>query len=294
MIESDLIAYSACSRVGTPPSLVLAPHPDDEVLGCGGAIIRHTQVGDSVDVVVVTDGRLGVTDPGLSDDDAKRLRADESQHAALILGYGRPAFWSYPDRSLACDERLVERLCATIRAGQYNSIFVPSPFEIHPDHRALSLAMISVAARCERDFELCFYEVGVPLFPNRLLDITDIVDRKREAMRRFSSQLAAQNYLDQCEGLNRFRTYTLPRTVTHAEAFCLLRSADLPRYAREPLALPPFCRTDLDARVTSLYEEAVRTRAFPEDQTRSVEAVRNATLGRLAKPLRELWSLIRR
>lgn len=230
MLESDLIPYATSDCIGAAPALVLAPHPDDEVLGCAGAILSHLAAGHRVDVVIVTDGRLGITDPGISDAEARAIRMRESEQAAAVLGYGRPEFWGYGDRSLACTDELVAQICHRIREGGYRSLFIPSPLEVHPDHRALTRAGLSAARRLgdEQPLDVCLYEVGVPLFPNRLLDITRHAETKWHAIGCFGSQLAAQNYLTQNQGLNVFRSYTLPRDVTHAEGYCVIDAAAIP------------------------------------------------------------------
>lgn len=224
MNEQDYIPYAAASTVGLAPSLVLAPHPDDEALGCAGAILSHVAAGDPVEVVIVTDGRRGIVDPEMSEAAIRCLRMDESICAASVLGYGQPRFWNYPDRGLVCDEHLVDRIHSLITGANYRSLFAPSLLEIHPDHRNLANACLAVAARVEQPFQLCFYEVGQPLYPNLLLDISSHIETKRRAIGCFRSQLDSQNYHLQCDGLNRFRTYTLPKTVTHAEAYSIVDS----------------------------------------------------------------------
>jgi hypothetical protein len=175
------------------------------------------------------------------------LRADEAKCAARVLGYGEPELWGYPDRGLVCDDALVGRLNDTIGERGYKSVFAPSPFEVHPDHKALAFAMVSVARRARAPFELCFYEVGVPLYPNRLLDISGVITTKRQAIACFVSQLAVQNYLRQCEGLNAFRSYTLPSHVTYAEAYCIVASAAFGPSSLTNTSFPPFSRSDLEA-----------------------------------------------
>ena len=184
MTESDFIPYSASSIIGAPPCLILAPHPDDEVLGCGGAILAHRQAGNPVDVIVVTDGRLGVTDASLTEDEARKLRARSQSGQHSCSATGNPYSGAIQIAELSAKRRH-RRLCDSVRAGGHNSVFVPSPFEIHPDHKALAMAMLTVATRCEQRFELCFYEVGVPLFPNRLLDISNLFALKRGAIQCF-------------------------------------------------------------------------------------------------------------
>ena len=64
-----------------------------------------------------------------------------------------------------------------------------------------------------------FYEVGTPLAPNFLLDITPVWVSKQQAMQCFESQQVVQDYARHIEGLNAFRTYTLNADVKYAEAF---------------------------------------------------------------------------
>ena len=220
--ESELIPYHAVDRLGNGPVLVLAPHPDDEVLGCGGAIMRHIASGDKVSVVIVTDG-------GGHLEGAERLayvdqRRQESLAAALVMGYGEPLFWAYRDRELGeyAAEVVVAHLREAITASEAALIYAPSPFEVHPDHRTLSLATWAVARELARDLAastlVAFYEIGTPLGPNRLLDITTLASRKQAALACFGSQLAAQDYDRHIQALNTYRTYTLPRTVQSVEA----------------------------------------------------------------------------
>ena len=71
--------------------LVVAPHPDDEVFGCGGAIAKHVASATPVHVIILSNGQAG----GKSD-----IRRAESLEAAQILGYGNPIFWDGIDREI--------------------------------------------------------------------------------------------------------------------------------------------------------------------------------------------------
>src|SRR5277367_2511320 len=69
------------------PVLVLAPHMDDEVIGCGGTLHRHVQAGAHVTVIYLTDGRSG--DPNLPAGQIAQMieeRKDESRRATKLLG----------------------------------------------------------------------------------------------------------------------------------------------------------------------------------------------------------------
>ena len=97
-IESDFIPYHAVRILGNGPVLALAPHPDDEVFGCAGAIMRHVAAGDPVTVIIVTDGGGARYDqPDRADYVAQRHA--ESCAAAAVLGYGQPEFWEYRERT---------------------------------------------------------------------------------------------------------------------------------------------------------------------------------------------------
>lgn len=214
--EADYIPYQASIRVGRGRVLVLAPHPDDEVFGCAGAILRHVADGDEVQVIIATDGAFG---GGQDGEHYASIRQAESCAAGEILGYGSPIFWGLSDRGLLGDAALVARIESTLAEYRPALVYAPSWWEIHPDHTALSIAVTEALSRVTHEVQLVLYEVGVPLHPNLLLDISASLATKQAAMSCFASQMAQQAYADQLMALNRFRTYTLPSTVRAAEAY---------------------------------------------------------------------------
>lgn len=210
MSETELIPYQptplpACERV-----LALAPHPDDEIFGCGGALALHARAGAQVQVIILSSGEKG-------GDGA--VREAESARAAQCLGLPPPQFWREADRALCYGEALVERLCQALAECRPQRVYAPSLWEVHPDHRVLAMAALEAVRRSPDAVELAFYEVGAALRPNQLLDISAVWDDKQRAMTAFGSQLQSQDYAGQVGGLNRFRAYTLPPAVRGAEAF---------------------------------------------------------------------------
>lgn len=212
--EHELVPYGAVSTLDVRSLLVLAPHPDDEVFGCGGLLALAAQQGVAVHVAVVSDGGAG--------GDAA-AREQECRDAAQALGYlagpGSLRFWARPDRGVVPDADLVQRMRALCVETAADWLLAPSPFEVHPDHlavcRAATEAVAGTAAR------LVYYEVGQALMANLLVDVTSVMPRKHAAMRAFSSQLAQQDYGEHIAALNRYRSYTLGPGVTHAEAYWL-------------------------------------------------------------------------
>lgn len=134
-----------------PPAgrwVVVAPHPDDEVLGVGGALARSAAAGVAVDVVTVTDGEA--SHPGL-DPSARRglaaRRRRESRAADQALGLRpRRHFLGLPDGGVARHEdRLVEALVPLLADRVAVATVVPD--DAHPDHDATGRACARAAAR---------------------------------------------------------------------------------------------------------------------------------------------------
>jgi LmbE family N-acetylglucosaminyl deacetylase/glycosyltransferase involved in cell wall biosynthesis len=207
--------------------LVLAPHADDEVFGCGGTLYRLAQSGATITVIVVSDG---VPDGSAGEGDTAPVIAEreaESRAAATILGYPSPAFWRLPDRGVRYCEALVERVLDATRKTDADLVFAPALSELHPDHQALALAAGEALRRLGGERHVAFYEVSAPLLPNVLIDITAAEEPKRAAMLCFRSQLGRQPYDEHIAALNRYRSYTLGNGVRAAEAFLMASAADL-------------------------------------------------------------------
>ena len=220
-VESELIPYAA----GFPPGnrwLVLAPHPDDEVFGIGATLALGVRRGVEAHVVVVTDG-------GAQGTPAERER--EARAAAAALGLAEPEFWRFPDRSLSPDDPVLRgRLLEAMKHRSPDVVFVTSPVELHPDHRALAMA-VQRAVRALSFLGLrrggldsvAAYEVGTPLRPNLLVAADEGWESKRRAIACYAGQIAARPYDQVTEALGTFRTLTL-EGVGKAEAFHLERA----------------------------------------------------------------------
>jgi LmbE family N-acetylglucosaminyl deacetylase len=227
-ITSPTGPYEASQSLGSGPVLALAAHPGDEFIGCGGAIIRHVSQGDAVHIVVVSDGAPG--------GDNERLTLYRESHcASALVGFGRCAFWALPLNGLEYGEFLVERIRKAIESTHARLVYSPSWSEAHSDHLALAVSAAEAVRRSDLADALAMYELGSPLCPNRLLDISALSDRKQAAIRCFQSRIARQAYDRQAAALNQFRTYGLPRTVLSAEAYLVL---DREALRAEPVQMP--------------------------------------------------------
>src|SRR5688572_2608047 len=115
--------------------VVIAPHPDDESIGCGGAICRHADAGDRVTAVFLTSGELGLKH--LPREAAWQTREAEAKAAGKILGIAEMRFLRQPDWMLADVIHSAAAALAEVLTGERPElIYVPHPREWHPDHKA--------------------------------------------------------------------------------------------------------------------------------------------------------------
>ena len=206
--------------LGRPPLrrvLVLAAHPDDESMGCGGTIALLTDAGADVSVVFASDGEatIGAT---RSPQVTAALRRQEATAASRILGVdGPPVFLGHPDGALPqAVEALAASLTALVAEQHPEAVFLPWFLDGHEDHRA----MTDVLARADlpADLEFWGFEVWTPLPVTRLVDITAVENRKRGALAAHRTAHAAFD-VSAALHLSRWRSVHAQMGSGSAEAF---------------------------------------------------------------------------
>ncbi|MGE3619301.1 MAG: PIG-L deacetylase family protein [Acidimicrobiia bacterium] len=137
-------AVDVTERAATTSCLVLAPHPDDETLGCGATIARKRAAGTPVRVLFAADGRTSHRSAVVGPDELATIRAGEALAACEVLGVG-PADvvqLGLPDETLGARRaELAEALAAELDAHPPDEVRLPSGRDWHPDHRALRAAL---------------------------------------------------------------------------------------------------------------------------------------------------------
>jgi len=191
-----------------PRVLVFSPHPDDAEWFAGGTIARMAAEGAEVGIVVVSDGRRGSFEH--DSETLARIRKGEAVRGAAALGAGEPIWLGHADLELDTlpPGKLREQFIRLIRQHRPDVVIAEDAFfpnEIHPDHRAVALAAsdaVSFAslplmhpehldAGLEPHFvvEKYFY-AAAPSAINKIVDITDTMDRKLAAMGEHRSQVS--------------------------------------------------------------------------------------------------------
>ena len=221
--------------------LVVAAHPDDEVLGCGGTIACHADAGDQVHVLIVAEGatsRQQKRDRIKASGDLSGL-AQAAQMAGSILGAAGVELLDFPDNRLDSLDRLdlIKRIEECIDRHQPQVVYVHHAGDVNVDHRRLHESVITACrptpghpVRRLLSFEVASSSEwqppgSAPAFqPNWFVDISDHWARKREALVAYASEMRPWPHarsLVAVEHLARWRGAQVG--VEAAEAFCLLR-----------------------------------------------------------------------
>lgn len=205
--------------------LVLAPHADDEVFGCGGLMALARAQGAQVRALVVTDGSQ--SHPDTPAHEVTNQRQQEARAAAQVLGH-EVVFLAFKDRGLRYGEELIKALTEAMQAYGPDLVLCTPPTEPHPDHQSLGLAAMAAVMRLPRRPDLAWYESGhLMVHATHVCDITTVAERKTEAMHCFVSQQSLLDYTRCIEAKDRFRSITLGGESRAAEAYHLMPTAGL-------------------------------------------------------------------
>lgn len=209
--------------------LVLAPHPDDESLGCGGTIRLLTRSGVPVDVGFLTRGERGLEVPDMATPVDQQMlaeqRAREAAEACACLGVRSHFFLGGHDGRLAEQAHLADVIANQLHMGGYTRIFCPWPGESHPDHVATYQHCRQAMHKTRGQILLWLYEVWTPLVPNCVVPIDDTMADKEAAIARHVSQLACRDYHTAFRGLASYRALA-SHPSRFAEAFLVREPGD--------------------------------------------------------------------
>jgi LmbE family N-acetylglucosaminyl deacetylase len=211
--------------MNTQNILVLAPHPDDESLGCGGTIKLLTEAGKNVDVAFMTRGENGIDVPtSIQDSIHSQLastREAEARAACEVLGVRAVEFLKGSDGGLINQPHLAHSLIYLLNAGNYQRVFSPWQGEAHPDHVATFRWLQRAVADTGVLPSIWLYEIWTPFQPSDLVPIDLTIESKRAAILKHESQLACLDYLAAFMGLASYRALHCPPSK-YAEGFMTL------------------------------------------------------------------------
>lgn len=210
------------------PVLVLAAHPDDEVIGAGGMLAWHARQRHAVTVVHATDGAKG--DPAARENDICAVRRREGTEALRRLGLQEPRHWDLPDGELPEHlEALAARLRTLFAEVKPKTLYSFWFGEAHRDHRAVAYATAMAAEALPAECRCLLYGVNHVAPGGVLFDITDTYATKYRALQAYASQNVYIDLPGMSEHRDRATTVNLDiGGVLYGEMFADLRPAELP------------------------------------------------------------------
>lgn len=221
--------------------LVVAAHPDDEVLGCGATIARHAKAGDQVHVLILAEGltsRSAQRDRNQAAGALSEL-AQAAEAANQLLGVASLQLHDFPDNRMDSLDRLdvIKAVEAAIDQHRPQLVYTHHAGDVNIDHRRIHEAVVT-ACRPTPNLPvdtLLFFEVasstewqtagsGPAFLPNWFVDVTKTLELKLRALEAYRSEMRAWPHarsLEALEHLARWRGATVG--VGAAEAFVLGR-----------------------------------------------------------------------
>ena len=214
--------------------LVIAPHPDDEILGCGGTMIKHIEAGDEVFVCIATKGCL----PLFSPESVEKVR-NEAKKCHNLIGVKKTFFLDFPAAMMEKVERyeMNGKVLDVIREVQPDIVFLPHWGDMQKDHQMVAEAcMVALRPKYEPKVKAIYsYEtmsetawnapnVQNEFIPNVFVDITETLEKKKDALKVFETQVSPfpdARSLESIEALAKYRGALMH--VKAAEAFMLIR-----------------------------------------------------------------------
>jgi N-acetylglucosamine malate deacetylase 1 len=216
--------------------LVIAPHPDDETLGCGGALLKHKQNGDSLSWLVATRGHEPQWSAELLD-----RKEDEIREVADAYRFEQVFRLNFP--TIRLDTIPLDQLIVPIRdaiaEAKPDWVYLNHWGDVHSDHRVLFEATMSVlkpfynsrhGVKKVLSYEVLSSTDAAPMnparafVPNVFTDVSEFLEKKLEIMALYDSELQDSllpRSLDSLRALARYRGATIG--VQFAEAFMLVR-----------------------------------------------------------------------
>lgn len=186
--------------------LVVAAHPDDEVLGCGGCIAKHTASGDSVNILILAEGAT-------SRDEERNVQIRIEQVSALrqaaceaadILGALPPRFCGLPDNRL--DSLILlditKRVEAVVKEVQPSIVYTHHGGDLNIDHRIVYQAVMTACRPVPHSTVKAIYSfetlsstewssptIGPTFLPTRFVDIKEFLGQKLNALEAYSEEM---------------------------------------------------------------------------------------------------------
>jgi len=211
--------------------LIIAPHPDDEVLGCGGTIAKYSKKGADIYLCIVTKAYV----PDWSEKFIEN-RVKEIKKSNKILGIKKTYFLNFPSAKIDTipQKKLYEAIFSVIKKAQPDVLYIPHGGDINKDHRIIFESALAASKPFSHKIKkILSYETLSetewgqaikPFIPNLYINISETFSKKLKAMKAYGSELKDSPHprsLEIIEILAKKRGSEV--ALKYAEAFMLIR-----------------------------------------------------------------------
>lgn len=208
--------------------LVLAPHPDDELIGCGGTLCRLVSAGAKVSILQATDGGQLESLCDLPQARRKTVRLEEAERVAAALGAGL-VLWREEDGRLRCSGETVAKLARLLDELRPTHVFTPFLGDRHGDHRTLSRILGAALGSAGVEPQVLQYEVWGLVPANLYCDVTREAQTLERLLLLYERAMRVENFVYFCESRNRARALELTGGAACVEAFLCTSAAQYRR-----------------------------------------------------------------
>lgn len=203
--------------------LVLSPHPDDELIGSGGTIIKVVQGGGQAAVLHLTNGRSAAVLHQVPEPLKSEVRVEEARQVAEKMRAEFHCWTDTSDGDLNPSDRNVQRLVELIDRFRPDAICTPFLNDEHADHYATNLILREAIKRgkCESLQRIFGYEVWSFCPRNAIVPVTSETGLKRQLLQIYRTALRPYDYLRRTELISGYRMLEACEANGYAEAFVI-------------------------------------------------------------------------
>lgn len=211
--------------------LALAPHPDDELIGCGGTLCRLAAAGAKVIILQATDGARLRSLRDLPQSRRKFVRLEEARRVAAAIG-AELLLWGQEDSRLRRCEAAVAALARALDEVRPTHVFTPFLGDPHADHRTLSGILADALLLAAIEPCVLQYEVWSLVPANLYCDVTREAQRVERLLLLYARAMRADDFVHFCESRNLARALELTGRPGYAEAFLASGGAEFVRLTK--------------------------------------------------------------
>lgn len=205
------VSMTELKVVDSDKILILAPHPDDECIGCGGILSKYA---NQCKVIVMTDGSEGSFSK--SPKELIDIRRREFENEMHLLGIKEYEYLKYPDGDLINSKNCMD----SINIDEYNLVLLPWGEDNHPDHMATYEYAVTKLKKEQYKGRVYTYEVHVPFHDvDVYVDVTGVIDEKIRLIQCHKSQINSICYDDKAKALAKYRACTHNHPNRYYECF---------------------------------------------------------------------------